>query len=110
MKERLYGNEYRYFVIYIDEFNNNIISGNYYNSYLRNEIKFYGLLDLILKIDDLLNEMGNVQQDCIIRNFTKNLNLVNNLENNLKLKNGKIATFSIKIMFRQNASWQGSIT
>ena len=83
MKERIYGNEYRYFTICIDEFSNGIINGSYYNSYLKNDIKFNGLLDLILGIDNLLNDMGNVQQDCIIRSFTKNTNLVNN-QNEIK--------------------------
>ena len=110
MAERVRGNEYRYFTVCIDRLDGSIMSGSYYNPYLTGGQKFSGLLDLILGIDGLLNEMGNVQQGCSIRSFTKNSDAPD--ENGFVgvPVRGQLATFSIKILFRQNASWQGSVT
>ena len=110
MSERIRGNEYRYFTVCIDRLDGSIMSGSYYNPYLTGGQKFTGLLDLILGIDGLLNEMGNVQQGCSIRSFTKNSDASNENIGTSVPERGELATFSIKILFRQNASWQGSVT
>lgn len=110
MAERIRGNEYRYFTVCIDKLNGSIMSGSFYNPYLTGEQDFNGLLDLILGIDGLLNEMGNVQQGCSIRSFTRNTDAAGDIRSSAISERGQLATFSIKILFRQNASWQGSVT
>ena len=110
MTERIRGNEYRYFTVCVDRLDGSIVSGTYFNPYLTSGQSYNGLLDLILCIDGLLNEMGNVQQGCSIRSFTKNMDAGNESPEAAVPEHGELATFSIKILFRQNASWQGTIT
>lgn len=110
MKDRIRGNEYRYFTVCADRFEENIISGSFYNPYLVGGQTFNGVLDLILGIDGILNEMGNVQQGCSIRSFTRNEVAPHDMPNAEIPKCGAVATFNIKILFRQNASWQGTVT
>ena len=110
MPNRIRGNEYRYFTVCIDRLDGSIMSGSYYNPYLIGGQDFNGLLDLLLGIDSLLNEMGNVQQGCSIRSFTRNVDGASEAPGSAVPERGELATFSIKILFRQNASWQGSVT
>ena len=109
MNERIRGNEYRYFTVCVDKRDGSIMYGRLYNAYLNGGQEFSGLMDLILKVDALLNEMGNVQQGVMIRSFRKSTDADEVRTSDDRPANGALATFNIKRMFRQAASWQGTV-
>ena len=82
-------------VLCIDAVENNISSGRYYTGDQAQEYIFNGLDRFLLTLDALMNneDLGN---SCAVLNDTIR-------------RPGKIATFRIQILFRRNASWQGSV-
>ena len=109
MQERISGNAYRTTMIYIDSYQDGNPVGRYYNPYLDNIQSFTGLMDLLLKIDGMLDEMHFPQSFNAVRSFSK-VSKINGRGTDSEAASGKVATFAVRIMFRQNASWQGSIS
>ena len=107
---RIFGDEYRNIIICVDRIDGNLLSGSYYSLYLSCSRSFSCLFDLIYGVEGLFNEMGNVRSwrevkvsdDLALREIPDTASSVS--------MRGKIATFRIRITFRQNASWQGMIT
>ena len=97
---------------------------------------FCGLDTAILKMDNMLNDIGSVQASTKLRDFnskenrkkkSKVTNLSQKVKNEAEKKNspkeqyrtteelmkmtqGQLNYFIIDIMYRQNSSWQGNIT
>ena len=108
--ERVFGNEYRNVIVCVDSMDGNLFSGSYYSPYTACSRKFSCLFDLVYDVDCLLNEMGNV------RSWRKSMitddsDPAEPTDTAFAVSmRGRIATFRIMIVFRQNASWQGMIT
>lgn len=66
-------------------------------------------MQLILQIDGLLDEMRFPQSFNETRSFAPVLMPSFNIRPDQAEPKGKLATFLVKIIFRQNASWQGSV-
>lgn len=108
MQERKRGNEFRTTVICVDGYENGIISGRFYNPYLGSGESFRSMMDLIFRIENMLDDMDFPQPFNATRTFAKNTAPEANPSEET-VQSGKLATFTVKILFRQNASWQGSI-
>lgn len=108
-KDRARGNEYRTTLICVDSFKDGAMSGRIYNPHINGAEAFYGLMQLLLRLDALLDEMNLPQSFEEKREFGPvNHPLTVPLE--AENREGAAATFAVKILFRQNASWQGSVT
>ena len=61
-------------------------------------------------VEELLDQMKFPQSFSSIRTFSGKA--VSNLRDVTEgsISEGELATFSVRILFRQNASWQGSVT
>lgn len=66
-------------------------------------------MQLILQIDGLLDEMRFPQSFNETRSFAPVLMPSFTVRPDQAEPKGKLATFLVKIIFRQNASWQGSV-
>lgn len=110
MAERMYENAYRTTMICVDSYENKIMKGSFYNPYLERSESFCGLLELLVKLESMLDRMRFPDSSTIIRRFGKGGEPVNAQEKKEKPKAGSKATFSLKILFRQNSSWQGTLT
>lgn len=110
--------------------------GRYYGTiseiFYENDMAFYGLDDAILKIDQMLDKLGCVQASTELRNFNKktkqsksqmpmNERIQLEMKQKMHIQYRDIEElkehakthgnfFIIDIMYRQNSSWQGSIT
>lgn len=108
MQERPRGNEYRTTVICIDSYERGVPTGRFYNPAREGGTSFESLSQLLVGMEDLLNEYQLPQSFTALRRFsdggTRPGSQVEALE-----QQGKKATFSVRIIFRQNASWQGSV-
>ena len=109
MNNRICGNEYRTTVVCIDEYEDGVPVGRFYNPYSPNGEKFRGIVRFLGRMEDMLDRMNYPQAFTTARAFSRPYPNVANPSGE-KLREGKLATFAVRILFRQNASWQGSVT
>jgi hypothetical protein len=109
MTDRAWGAEYRTTIVCIDSHENRIPQGRFYNPYLPEGVAFCGLTQFLMKMEDSLNQMDFPRSFTAVRSFAPMPEYPAESPDTV-CQTGKLATFSIRILFRQNASWQGLIT
>ena len=110
MSAKMWENGYQTTMICVDSYNECVLEGRFYNQYCPDGISFHGAIDLLKKMETILNEHKVVQSFSAVRSFAEKPAasvLTSSGEVNCK---GKVATFVTKVLFRQNASWQGSVS
>lgn len=103
--------------ICIDDYQHGIFSGRIYHLSLDQPVQFQGILSLIKEMDQYLDHCDFPQVSMQLRSFiTKEKDNSNTEERAITATKvpkdyirGKLATFRVRVMFRQNATWQGSI-
>ena len=110
MSAKMWGNGYRTTMICVDSYERSVPVGRFYNEYCPEGIHFYGAIDLIKKIETLLDNMSFPQSFSMIRTFAGKTQVDLSGRTNDVPRKGKAATFSVKVLFRQNTSWQGSVS
>lgn len=109
MQQKMFGNEFHTTIVCVDSYDKHIFCGRLYNPYVDKAIPFQSLMELLLAVDTLLDEMQFPQSFVAKRQFSPVRTALQNAED-LSQQKGKLATFALRILFRQNASWQGSVT
>lgn len=102
----------------IDEYADGKLKGRLLSAYLPEPMYFQTMEEMLKKIDNLYDCLDFPQAYCDYRSFQKtdSEGLIHKkvellmVDNNLANEKGKKATFIVQVKFRQNASWQGSIT
>ena len=110
MQEKRWGNEYRTTLICIDSCAGRVWSGRLYHPCLPQGERFHSLLDLIFRMEQLLDQMLFPQPYTARRFFGQPQTVSNGAPLGDEEQRGACATFAVRILFRQNASWQGSVT
>ena len=111
MQARIRGNEYRTTVVCIDSYENGVPVGRFFNPYHQEGKQFYGLVQFLTRMEDTLDAMEFPQSFTAARAFAAPpVNVLPVRPPELSVMEGKLATFSVRVLFRQNASWQGSVT
>jgi len=111
MQGRIRGNEYRTTVVCIDSYENGVPAGRFFNPYHQEGEQFYGLVQFLVRMEDTLDAMDFPQSFTAVRAFAPAPVSVSPVRPpELSAMEGKLATFSVRVLFRQNASWQGSVT
>ena len=106
---KMTGNEYRTMLVCIDGYQSDEFRGRIFNPYISGAEPFSSLMQMLLKTDALLDEMHFPQSYAIKREFSPVWREpVGGQE--LGSQRGELATFAVRVLFRQNASWQGSVT
>ena len=109
MNGSMWENQYRNTTICIDSYENGTLSGRMFNPYLPEGDSFHSIMDFLKKMESMLNNMKFPQSYSVKRVFcpVQEMNTVApSIESTPK---GACGTFNIKVLFRQNASWQGSV-
>ena len=109
MAGKAWGNAYRTTTVCVDSYENSVLTGRLYNPYLESGKEFGSLMQFLQEMDRALDDMAFPQAFTAVRTFApvpKALQTAPETER----QTGKLATFSVRILFRQNASWQGSVT
>ena len=96
-------------MICVDSYENNIPSGRFHIASEQDMQPFHGLCQLLVGINRYLDQEKFPQSFSELRTF-QNPRQQQNPVTLSGQKPGDIATFSVRILFRQNASWQGAIT
>lgn len=101
-------------LISIYSYENKTMSGRLWYGHQGNESQFDNLMQLLLLIDKALGEIAFPEEYVKCKSFSapdyKPTNSVSVPVEISEPEHGAIATFKLKILFRQNASWQGTIT
>jgi len=97
------------FMIYIDSGYNGELTGRYYHPIQGETGQFGSLMQLLLRIEQLMDEIDGPQSFQVMRTFTPAYVMDSDNESAFPCYSGKVATFQLHIRFRRNASWQGTV-
>lgn len=100
----------------IDNINDEELSGRIYHCYSKEPWKFTNILQLIELADDFFDKLEFPQASTNARSFTSiqfsgvdRLDKVRSPEDFIENR-GQKGTFFLNVRYRQNSSWQGSVT
>ena len=109
MQSQIHTDGRRAMLVCVDSSEKGVWTGRYYNSSLKKGESFRSLVDFLMKMEKTLDQMYFPQSFSAVRRFTQDEETELIGASNEECQTGKAATFLIRILFRQNASWQGSI-
>ena len=110
MKTRAWGEEYRTTTVCIDSCENGVLNGRFYNRYLDGGRHFESLTQFLTEMERTLDRMDFPKAFTTTRTFAVPPPDMDSGQTEDTLQKGAAATFAIRVLFRQNASWQGTIT
>ena len=95
-------------VVKVASYDNKVLTGSLYNPSFLAEVPFVSTVDLFLRMDSVFDETHTPRTTLKRRSFTDAAVPVSDTEQETVVEN-PLATFHIRVHFRQNASWQGTI-
>ena len=110
MGERMRGNRYRTTTVCVDSYRDGVPVGRFYNPACPQGVSFRSLSQLLIRLQDFLDQIQSPQAFSLTRSFSPR-----EPETGVETgasgagRTGELATFDIRILFRQNSSWQGSV-
>lgn len=110
MMQPLRGNQYRRTIVCIDSYESSILKGRFYSEFRKTGDAFESMMQFLLKMEHIINEMSFPQSFAEVRTFSAPPDPMAASPPEREIAKGELATFEVRILFRQNASWQGSIT
>lgn len=100
------GNEYRTTLVCIDQYHDGILQGRLQN--LAMTCEFHSLMEFFQAMETLLNQLHFPQPFLTPRTFgTSPAQMPPSASDDGR---GKLATFALVVLYRQNATWQGNVT
>lgn len=96
-------------VLCIDSYEQGVPVGRFYNPGCGRTCVFHSLTQFLIEVEQMLDDMGLPQSFTAGRSFTPRRDGRLSRWEGERPMSGELATFSIRFLFRQNASWQGSI-
>ena len=110
MHQKRWGDSYRTTTVCVDSYEKSVPVGRFYNQHYPEGVGFYGAIDLVKKIETMLDEMSFPQSFSMIRSFAEKPLVDLTRQTDESSYKGRVATFSVRVLFRQNTSWQGSVS
>ena len=108
MTTRVWGEAYRTNIVCVDTYQRGILHGRFYNHSLKAGKTFHCLTQLLQEMENTLNKMDFPKAYTAARSFAP-VTPATAEDTCEEDPVGKQATFAVRILFRQNASWQGSV-
>ena len=108
MMEKAWGNAYRSTTVCIDSYEKGILAGRLFNPYLDTGQAFDSLTQFLFRMEQTLDRMNFPQAATAARSFA-DAPIECAPPPEAHFHTGAAATFVVKVLFRQNASWQGSL-
>ena len=100
-------------IVCVDSYDDLLMQGAVFHGSFSGGKKYTGLMQLIIIIEDILDSTGFPKAVSEKRRFNDNVRPVKPFESigarADDIKTGKSATLILKILFRHNADWQGSV-
>lgn len=102
-----FGEEHRTTLVCIDSYRQGVPQGRFFNPFMRAEQPFQSLTQFLQRMESTLETMDFPKAYTVTRTFAPLPKHATGPPG--ECKPGKLATFAVRILFRQNASWQGSV-
>lgn len=109
MTARAQGNEYRTTQVCVDDRRDGRFSGRLYNPYWEGGVPFSSVMEFLTRMEELLDQMQFPQSFTAKRSFGGPPGQGAVSQTPSDVRQGEEATFYLKVLFRQNASWQGTV-
>lgn len=110
MPKRMTGNEYRTILVCVDRCRDDSPDGRIYSAFCDQSLLFHSTMQFLLETEKLLDGMNFPQSFEIPRSFRPVCPVEETFPDVESEQHcGKVATFALRVLFRQNASWQGSV-
>ena len=109
MQTRVQANEYRNTLVCIDSYVDGVLDGRLYHPQLHSGEQFHSAIQFLQKMERLLDATKFPQAFSTPRAFGASAAGKGSAAVGTGPRTGKIATFTVRVIFRQNASWQGSV-
>ena len=111
MQNRIRGDAGRTTMICIDSYEQNVPVVRFYN-YVQNSggYSFHGLVQFLVEMEHILDSANFPQSFTAVRSFSVPTEPEMDGAAEDKSREGALATFVVKIFYRQHTSWQGSVT
>lgn len=107
---RMIGNQYRMTVVSVDSYDGCVMRGRLSNPFFGDtEPVFNSTMEFLRLMDNMLNDMQFPQPFEQRRTFDDTSDSIQSEQYAVEEHKGALATFSIRILYRQNASWQGTV-
>ena len=104
----------RHGTIFIDDYTDKVPTGRLWYGHFQQEERFHGLMQLLILLEKTLQELefpgAYMQPRSFSRAGPQPVEMAAATEQERALTPGGLASFRIKVIFRQNASWQGSLS
>jgi len=110
MQNSIRGEDRRTTVLCIDTYQEDEPAGRIYTPNSEKGVQFRGLTAFFRQMEAALDTMDLPQSFTVMRTFGRNPVRESEALSGTGVREGSLATFLIRILFRQNASWQGSVT
>ncbi|MDO4482134.1 MAG: hypothetical protein Q4C14_05335 [Bacillota bacterium] len=113
MTVKHWGNEFRLTTVCVDSYDNGELCGRFYNPYLKDAVNFKSLSQFIIQMENMLNSMNLPQSFTAVRTFSPSASDIHSFSSENESKSsskGELATFALRVIFRQHTSWQGSVS
>lgn len=108
MIQQFWVSDNRKMTICVDDYDNGILRGRFYNAY-HDVSTFESLSQFLIKMEMLLEESQIPQAYTAHRTFSAILRPDDETSGSAQTRKGAKATFELQILFRQHSSWQGVI-
>ncbi len=109
MTSRVRGEECRTTMVCIDSYENGVPVGRIYHPHLASARPFCSTMQFLQEMERLMDQMEFPKAFTAIRTFA-HPSVCSTGPPGMERLTGSSATFAVKLLFRQNASWQGSVT
>ena len=107
---KVYGEAFRHIRICVDSYEDGNPKGSYFHPAMRGGgAEFRSLSELLLGADDLMDRERFPQAFTARRSFLDAPELPGAELPEAGTQSGALATFDVRILFRQHSSWQGSV-
>jgi len=110
VQERVTGNEYRTTIVCVDSCQEDDFSGRLYNPYWKKGREFHSVMQLLMEMESLLDQIRLPQSFTAKRSFVQPTSEPAHAPADEASRTGRLGTFILRVVFRQNASWQGALT
>jgi hypothetical protein len=109
MRKKVSGNIYRTTVVCVDTYENAVLTGRFYNPYLPAGMRFESTIRFLRAMEQMLNQMQLPKSFTAERTFAQGRVWEAKSTAGDEEKLGQQATFELRVLFRRNNTWQGSV-
>lgn len=97
------------YIISVTGYEEKNLSGILYSPVLETAAPFENLMQMLLTMEDWMDQLDAPQRGTQKRVFCRSMPERLSEENSVRGSQAVLASFSIHVLFRQNASWQGNL-